>query len=39
MALLLEEEISFKNILSNVFFLNAELMFPFILLLFFECVI
>jgi len=39
MGLLLEEEISFKNILSNVFFLSVELMNPFILLLFFECVI
>lgn len=39
MALLLEEEIPFKNILSNVFFLNAELMILFIWLLFLECVI
>lgn len=38
MVLLLEEEISFKDILSNVF-LNAELMIPFIWLLFLECVI
>lgn len=38
MALLLEE-ISLKSIRTNVFFLNAELMIPFILLLFHECVI